>query len=163
MSRIVVADAGPIHYLVLIECEEILGELFERVLVPFAVRDELLHPRAPQKVKDWIASPRPWLEFVSVSQAQSVRGLHKGEAESLQVALERSAAAVLMDDLDGRAAARRLGIPTFFTIAILELGAEQGLIQLPVALAKLQQTSFFISPDIVTAALERDKQRQKNL
>ena len=46
MSSIVVADAGPLHYLVLIDCGEILGNLFDHVLVPFAVRDELLHPRA---------------------------------------------------------------------------------------------------------------------
>jgi predicted nucleic acid-binding protein len=59
MSSIVVADAGPLHYLVLIDCGEILGNLFHHVLVPFAVRDELVYPRAPQKVKDWIVQGSP--------------------------------------------------------------------------------------------------------
>jgi predicted nucleic acid-binding protein len=162
MSSIVVADAGPLHYLVLIDCGEILGRLFDHVLIPFAVRDELLHPRALQKVKDWIISPRPWLELVPVTQPQPVHGLHRGETEALQLALERRAEAVLMDDLDGRAAARRLGIPTIYTIAILELAAEKGLIELPAAIAKLQQTSFFISREILDAALERDKERREN-
>src|SRR5437773_7992607 len=117
MSSIVVADASPLHYLVLIDCGEILGSLFEQVLVPVAVRDELIHPRAPQKVKNWILQSRPWLEIAAVAQAQPVRGLHKGETEALQLALERRADAVLMD---GRAAARQLGIPTIFTVAILE-------------------------------------------
>lgn len=45
----IVADAGPLHYLVLIDCGEILRDLFDLVLVPFAVRDELMHPRAPDK------------------------------------------------------------------------------------------------------------------
>src|SRR5438093_833537 len=107
MSIIVVADADPLHYLVLIDCGEILGRLSDHVLIPFAVRDELLHPRAPQKVKDWIISPRPRLELVPVTQPQPVHGLHRGETEALQLALERRADAVLMDDLDGRAAARR--------------------------------------------------------
>ena len=40
MSSIVVADAGPLHYLVLIDCGEILGNLFAQVLAPVAVRDE---------------------------------------------------------------------------------------------------------------------------
>ena len=111
MSSIVVADAGPLHYLVLIDCGEILGKLFDHVLVPFAVRDEL-HPRAPQRVKDWIVSPRPWLEITPVAHPRPVQGLHRGETEALQLALERRADAVLMDDMDGRAAARRLGIPT---------------------------------------------------
>jgi len=160
MSSIVVADAGPLHYLVLIDCGEILGSLFDHVLVPF-VRDELLHPRAPQKVKDWIIRPRPWLEITRVTQAQPVRGLHRGETEALQLALERRADAVVMDDLEGRAAAHRLGIPTIFTIAILELAAEKELIELPTALSKLQQTSFFISQEILDAALERDKERRE--
>lgn len=112
MSRLVVADAGPLHYLVSIDCGEILGKLFDHVLLPFAVRDELLHQRAPQKVKDWIGRARPWLEIAPVTHAQPIRGLHKGETEALQLALERQADAVLMDDMDGRAAARRLGIPT---------------------------------------------------
>jgi len=161
MSSIVVADAGPLHYLVLIDCGEILGKLFDHVLVPFAVRDELLHPRAPQKVKDWIVSARPWLEITPVAHPRLLHGLHRGETEALQLALERRADAVLMDDMDGRAAARRLGIPTIFTIAILELAAEKELIELPAMIAKLKQTSFFISPEIFDAALERDKERRE--
>jgi predicted nucleic acid-binding protein len=66
-----------------------------------------------------------------------------------------------MDDMDGRAAARRLGIPTIFTIAILELAAEKRLIALPATIAKLKQTSFFIAQEILDAALDRDKQRRE--
>ena len=161
MSSIVVADAGPLHYLVLIDCGEALRKLFDRVLVPFAVRDELLHPRAPQKVTDWIISERPWLEITQVAHPRPVHGLHKGETEALQLALERRADAVLMDDMDGRVAARRLGIPTIFTVAILEIAAEKDLVDLPVAISKLQQTSFFVSREILDAALERDKERRK--
>src|SRR5688572_434427 len=102
MSSIVVADAGPLHYLVLIDCGETLGELFDQVLVPFAVRDELVHPRAPQKVKDWILSGRPWLKFSPVAHPRPVHGLHKGETEALQLALESRADTVLMDDMEGR-------------------------------------------------------------
>src|SRR2546423_1765774 len=163
MSSIVVADAGPLHYLVLIDCGEILGKLFDHVLVPFAVRDELLHPRAPQRVKDWIIRPPAWLEVTPVTKPEPVSGLHKGETEALQLALERKADAVLMDDTDGRAAARRLGIPTIFTIAILELAAEQGLIELPPTIAKLKQNSFFISQEILDAALDRDKKRREKI
>jgi predicted nucleic acid-binding protein len=156
----VVADAGPLHYLVLIDCGEIPGKLFDNVLVPFAVRDELLHPRAPQKVKDWLLQPPPWLEIKAVERGHLVHGLHKGEAEVLQLALLRGAEAVLMDDMDGRAAARRLGFRTIFTVAILELAAEKGLIELPATIAKLTQTSFFISQEVLDAALKRDKERR---
>lgn len=160
-ARLVVADAGPLHYLVLVDCGEVLGSLFDQVLVPFAVRDELLHVRAPQKVKDWLLQPRPWLQMTQVANVQHVRGLHKGETEALQLVLERKADAVLMDDMDGRAAARRLGIPAIFTVAILELAAEKGLLDFPSVIAKLRQTSFFISQEVLSAALDRDKERRQ--
>ncbi len=160
-TNLVVADAGPLHYLILIDCAEVLGDLFDHVLVPFAVRDELLHAKAPQKVKDWLLTPRPWLEMTGAANVQPVRGLHKGETEALQLALERKADAVLMDDMDGRAAARQLGIPAIFTVAILELAAEKHLIELPGAIAKLQQTSIFVSKQILHAALERDSKRRR--
>ena len=158
-ANIVVADAGPLHYLVLIDSAEILSKLFDHVLVPFAVRDELLHSSAPKKVRDWILKERAWLEITNVTKAQVVIGLHKGESEALQLALERKAAAVLMDDRDGRAAARRLGLLPIYTVALLELAAEKGLLELPPAIAKLKQTSFFVSQEILDAALERDRQR----
>jgi predicted nucleic acid-binding protein len=48
----------------------------------------------------------------------------------------------LMDDINGRAAADRLGITAIFTVAILELAAEKELIELPTAIAKLQKVPF---------------------
>src|SRR6266566_5304251 len=131
-ANVVVAHAGPLHYLILIDCADILGNLFNQVLVPFAVRDELLHPNAPQKVKDWIRKAPPWIEITTVAKVQPVHGLHRGEAETLQLALERKAAAVLMDDMDGRAAARQLGLVPIFTVALLEHGAEKGLVELEI-------------------------------
>lgn len=161
-TNIVVTDAGPLHYLVLIGCAEILPALFDHVLIPLAVRDELIHPRSPQKAREWILKAPPWLEITAVGEPQPVRGLHKGETEALQLALERKATAVLMDDMDGRAAARCLGLSPIFTIALLEHGAEKGFVDLPSAVARLRQTSFFVSPDILDAALERDRQRKQN-
>lgn len=130
------------------------------MFVPGTVHEELIRPRAPQKVRAWMLQNHPWLEVTPVAQVQPVRGLHKGETEALHLALERKADAVLMDDMDGRAAARRLGIVTIFTLAILELAAEKGFLDLPLAIAKLRQTSFFVSDQILSAALDRDRQRR---
>ena len=41
---IVVADASPIHYLVLVEQIRLLGALYHEVLVPETVARELQHP-----------------------------------------------------------------------------------------------------------------------
>lgn len=160
-ANIVVVDAGPLHYLVLVDCAEVLPCLFQRVLVPFAVRDELIHASAPSKVKEWILNAPSWLETARVTSSQFVRGLHPGETEVLQLALEKKAETVLMDDMDGRVAARRLGLVPIFTLALLELSAEKDLIDLPDAVAKLRQTSFFISNELLEAALDRDRERRE--
>ena len=59
--RVVVADTGPLHYLVLIGQVEILPRLFGGVSVPAIVRDELDRAATPAAVRAWVASPPPWL------------------------------------------------------------------------------------------------------
>ena len=44
---IVVADATPLRYLILIEAVDILPALYERILIPRIVADELQRPRTP--------------------------------------------------------------------------------------------------------------------
>jgi predicted nucleic acid-binding protein len=162
MSDIIVADAGPLHYLVLVDCADLLSKLFDRVLVPIEVRDELLHRNAPARVKNWIGSPPPWLVVEPVGQFHAMAGLHPGEAAALQLALQAKPIALLMDDMDGRAAARRLGLTVIGTIGILERMAELRLIELPETIAKLRRTNFFVSPELLNAALKRDRQRHKS-
>jgi len=41
--RLVVADTGPLNYLVLIDAIELLPKLFKRVFTPEAVRAELVN------------------------------------------------------------------------------------------------------------------------
>jgi predicted nucleic acid-binding protein len=61
-GRLVIADASPLHYLVLIGCGGILPALFERVFIPTVVRDELLHPETPEIVRSWMENTPGWLE-----------------------------------------------------------------------------------------------------
>src|SRR5258707_463532 len=49
--RLVVADTGPLNYLVPTSDIELLPKLFQRVLVPQAVRDELADGDAPAAVR----------------------------------------------------------------------------------------------------------------
>ena len=54
---IVVADATPLRYLILIEAVAILPALYERILIPAVVAEELQRPRTPLPVRQWMASP----------------------------------------------------------------------------------------------------------
>jgi predicted nucleic acid-binding protein len=66
--RLVVADTGPLNYLVLIRQIEVLPALFERVFIPELVRNELQHSGAPTSVRRWIAARPSWLEIVPAEQ-----------------------------------------------------------------------------------------------
>jgi predicted nucleic acid-binding protein len=49
--RLVVADTGPLNYLVLIDAIDVLPSLFDRTFIPAAVYRELTHPEAPAEVQ----------------------------------------------------------------------------------------------------------------
>src|SRR4029453_1874164 len=54
---LVVADTSPLNYLVLIQQDTLLPTLYERVMIPPAVHEELQRPRTPQAVRQWVAHP----------------------------------------------------------------------------------------------------------
>jgi predicted nucleic acid-binding protein len=60
---IVVADAGPLHYLVLIKVVDVLQPLYRRVLVPQTVAGELQETNTPAAVRAWIEQPPEWFEI----------------------------------------------------------------------------------------------------
>lgn len=96
----VVSNTSPISYLVLIGEIDLLPKLFETVTIPIAVRDELLHPDAPELVKAWIAVPPAWLnlhETPQISDEQLDR-LHAGEKAAIVLA-EQHAAKLLISDV----------------------------------------------------------------
>jgi predicted nucleic acid-binding protein len=54
--RLVIADTSPINYLLLIGHIDIRPALFDKVILPAAVWDELKHPKAPPVVRSWVAA-----------------------------------------------------------------------------------------------------------
>jgi len=66
---LVIADASPLHYLILLESSDILPALFGRIVIPRAVAVELQHRHAPAVVRVWMAAPPMWLDIQDVSTA----------------------------------------------------------------------------------------------
>jgi len=113
--RLVVADTGPINYLVLIGAIEVLPKLFQQVLVPAAVCNELSHADAPPPVRAFISKVPARLEI----RPDPDRGddtamdaaLDEGERAAIALATSIGADLILMDDRAGVAVAyqARLG------------------------------------------------------
>lgn len=145
--RLVVADTGPLNYLVLTGDITLLPQMFERVLVPQGVRDELADDEAPPAVRAWIAQPPAWLQVHAnpdVRHAALVTPkLDDGERAAIALALAVKADLVLMDDQDGAAAARRQGLAVTGTLGVLDLAARRGLIDLAEAFERLKATTFY--------------------
>ncbi len=84
-----------------------------------------------------------------------------GELEAICLAQEIKAAAVLMDDRAGRNAARQCGLAVIGTIGLLEQAAACGVLDLPQTMERLRQTNARLDPELIHAALERDKTRKQ--
>jgi predicted nucleic acid-binding protein len=67
---IVVADSGPLHYLILLDQTELLPRFYGQVIVPEAVLGELTSGKAPQPVKEWLSKPPSWLRVQAVPSSQ---------------------------------------------------------------------------------------------
>ncbi len=161
--RAVVADTAPLNYLVLIVAAEILPRLYESVLIPQAVRDELAHPNAPQQVREWIAQPPSWLivrsETLSADPALSY--LDPGESQAIALAIRLSAALLLMDDREGSIEARRRGLKTLGTLGVLDAAASRGWIDLSEMFRRLNSTTFRSPVHLMARMLEEDALRKK--
>jgi predicted nucleic acid-binding protein len=153
--RVVVADTGPLHYLVLIDQIDLLPRLFAAVTVPMIVRDELLHPNTPQAVRDWATDPPPWLTVATVPAHHEPvpQRLDAGESAAIALALALHADLMLMDDRVAVVVARAQGLAVVGTIGILDLAGRRNLIDIVNAVARLKTTNFRYRPDVLDALL----------
>lgn len=162
MAGIVVADTGPLRYLILIGHIDVLPRLFGAVSVPAAVADELSHPHAPDAARAWVADPPSWL-VVHPDPAEptaEVR-LDPGERAAIALAHALGAGLLLIDDRAGVAAARGRGLRAAGTLGVLAEAASQGLLDLATAFAKLRATNFHHSPALLDALLAEDRARRE--
>jgi len=139
--RLVIADTGPIHYLILIGHIDILPRLFERVVLPSIVLFELSHELAPASVKRWAATPA-WLEVAESPAVTLSAGIHKGEAAAIALACRLYADLLLMDDRRGVNAAERQGLNVTGTLGVLDSAAGHGLLDFAQAVSALKLTTF---------------------
>jgi predicted nucleic acid-binding protein len=149
--QLIIADTGPINYLILIGRIDVLPVLFQRVIVPAVVRDELNHPKAPLAVRQWIANPPAWAEIHSAPHVHdpAMEKLDAGEEDAIALAVELHADMILMDDRDGVRIARSKGFRVTGTLGILAMASTHGLLNLAESFDRIKQTSFHYQQDVM--------------
>lgn len=163
----VVSNTSPILNLAIIEELSLLREQFGEVLIPGAVLEELrVEENLPgsQGVRDAIKAG--WIRIEAVKQDPLVtamqRDLDKGEAEAIALAIQVNAEWVLMDERDGRKAARSMKLKVIGVLGIL-LKARRGgrLRSLKQAMDRLREKAGFYVREDLSSAIIREGEEEK--
>lgn len=142
----IIADTGPLNYLVRTGNIELLPRLFGAVYIPFEVQEELKHERTPKDVRAWVFQPPAWLT-VSAPGPRIVQetGLHPGELAAIALAEHLGRQTLLIDDRRGRQEAILRGLPVIGTVGILFQAGISGFVDFEEELVALVQTNFHLS------------------
>jgi len=140
---LVVADTGPVNYLVLIGAIELLASLAEKTVLPAAVRAELLAERAPAAVRAWATTLPAWAEVRTATRPIEADDISVADREAIALARELGASVLLMDDRQARRWAAKLGVSTIGTVGFLEAAAARELVSPPRCVGKIARHLVF--------------------
>jgi predicted nucleic acid-binding protein len=126
---IVVSNTSPITNLAAIGEFGLLREIYGEINIPEAVWNELNAAGTVWPGRDAVAES-DWVHRHAVSNATAVQvlltDLDRGEAESIVLAIELGADALLLDEAEGRHHAQRLGLRTVGVIGTLVAAKQRG-------------------------------------
>jgi predicted nucleic acid-binding protein len=108
-------------------------------------------------VQAWIGQPPEWLaiQTVNIPSDSDLANLDLGERAAIVLALATKADLIVIDDLLGRQVARLRQLRVTGLLGILDEAARQNLVDFPEAIARLQQTSFRASSQLIQSLLQR--------
>jgi hypothetical protein len=98
---VIVSDSSPLIALSSVDRLDLMQHLFDTVIVPFAVRDEVLGTAAKA-----VGGFPPFIHIEPVVAELPVRflkmNLHAGESEAIAIALEQCVQGIILDDKPAR-------------------------------------------------------------
>ena len=155
-----ISNTSPLLNLAIIGQLDLVREQFGLVFIPAAVLQELRVDEAlPGSAALRQALTHGWIQVQAVEDRAPVqllqRTLDDGEAEAIALAAQAKAAWLLLDERDGRLAAKTLGLRVTGVLGILLRAKRDGHIpSLRGAMEKLQtQAGFRIAPALFEALL----------
>lgn len=163
----VVSDSTPLIHLAKVGHIEILFSLYKEILITKEVYREaveegiLLEKEDAGFIHDYVGKGIHVKSPKSSSKHLVEKYLiHRGEADSIQLAKETGAQLILMNERDGRNAAKSEGLNVRGSIGILFDALKTGVINDEEALNILEKFRdnpqvFWIDPEIIRAAMEK--------
>lgn len=156
---IVVSDTSPLCYLVLIGYPDVFQRLYGEILTTETVMTELRHSEAPELVRVWAVDPPPWLKVFPDPPEfdRTLVSLHAGERTALRLAEQMDANIILLDETAARAVAAQRGLKVSGLLGVLRKAAQEGLVNLPLVVDRLRQTTFRASPLLYKSLLPKPR------
>lgn len=157
---IIVSDTSPINNLAAINQLHLLQQLYEIVIIPEAVKQELIEPEF-LVAGAWEVQTFDWIQTRSVTDRKMVQiigsELDLGEAEAIALALELSADQILIDERRGRLVAARLNLNYTGILGILVEAKSKRLILSvkPLLEDLINQAGFWIAEPLYKSVLQR--------
>jgi predicted nucleic acid-binding protein len=156
----VVSNTSPILNLAVIDQLDQLRRQFGEVLIPEAVLSELgLDAHLPGTKAIQAALEAGWLRVVDSHSPALTRALTQeldcGEAAAIALALEIGAEPILIDERDGRAKAKHMGLRPVGLLGVLLKAKRLGQLEsLQTAMQSLKRDAgFFIAEDLFVSLL----------
>ncbi len=160
---VVVSDTTTISNLIQIEELHLLKLLFEEILVPEAVYQELsilsdIKQAFDKEIRSgWIKVNDSFHNSDLFNELSKT--LHNGEAEAIVLAVQLDADYLIIDEKDGRKLALSLEVTIIGTIGILIKAKQKGLIEsIQTKMDELRDVGFWISNSLYNkvVAIERE-------
>lgn len=156
MSEIWIVNASPLIVLAKVGRLELLYKMAASILIPEAVRAEILAGPASDPARQ--ALELGWGREVTVSEipAEILKwGLGAGESEVLAAALEHDGARVVLDDAQARTCGAILGLSVMGTVGVIMRAKVRGLLSAagPV-ISELQSAGLWIDAVTIHDALK---------
>lgn len=153
----VIADTSVLQYLYQTDHLQLLRALYERILVPRGVAEEIAEGRS-------LGHPLPdldalsWVTVVSAHERHGLKlsaDLGEGERQALALAADHPGATVLLDDALARRMAERLGIAFTGTLGVLLRAKAAGhLTSIAPVVHELEERGFRLARETRSAILE---------
>jgi uncharacterized protein len=155
---LVVSDTSPVRALAHLGRLDFLRVLYGEVWVPPSVVRELASPRGRGPAVDALAAGLIVRSPSDVARVATLkRDLDPGESEAIALALEVGADLLLIDEYDGRAIAKGLGLGIKGVLGLLVDAKTAGLlVSVRPAIDRLQvEIDFHVAPHIRRQILEQ--------
>lgn len=158
MTKKIIVDSSPLIVLLKSDLEYILPKLFEEIIVPEEVWQEI----SVKKSNDIAAQKLPNLEWLKRTRVEFSNpiiesfGLGKGETAVLNLALTIAESKVLLDDFAARKSSKAMKISTLGTGGLIIMAKQNGLIpSVSESLSKVQDAGLWLSGEIIEMIIEK--------